>query len=107
MLQGGAVWGANCHLQCLEEVGRGVKNLFLFNRFSRWENHISTPKHLGTIVHKIETIPNMKLGKLELLQILGCQKKKIRAFRLPMVPLLLPASYMEPQKDSKKKNSKY
>ena len=85
MLQGGAVWGANCHLQCLEEGWRGVKNLFLFNRFSRWENHTAIPEHLGTTVLKVESTPNMKLGKLDTLykltwQIPRCQKKRSEHF---------------------------
>lgn len=91
MLWGGAVEGANCHLQCLEEGWRGVKNVFLFNRFSGSENHIATLKHLGTIVHKMESTPNMKLEKLDTpfkltLQILGCQKKRSEEFNCQWSP---------------------
>lgn len=102
MLQGGAVRGANCHLQCLEDVGgRGVENLFLFNRFSRWENHIATPKHLGTIVHNIESIPNMKLGKLELCRFLGVRRKRSEHFSCQWSPYSFQPLIWSPQKTAK------
>lgn len=57
----------------------------LFNRFSAWENHIAILKHLGTIVHKTEGTPNMKLEKMDTpckftLQIPGCQMKRSKHF---------------------------
>lgn len=106
MLQGGAVWGANCHLQCLGEGWRGEKNLFLFNRFSRWENHIAIPEHLGTIVLKVESTPNMKLGKLDplyklTLRIPRCQKKRSEHFNCQWSPYSLQPLMWSPKETAK------
>lgn len=40
----------------------------LFSRFSGWENHMVTLKHLEKIVPKTESISNMKLEKVHSLQ---------------------------------------
>lgn len=66
----------------------------LFNRFSGWENHIVTLKHLEKIVPKTESTPNMKLEKVHSLQAHfadSClSERKVRGFQLPVALLLFP-----------------
>lgn len=83
----------------------------LYNRFSGWENHIVTPKHLGKIVPKIKSAPNMKLEIVHSLQTHfadSCvSERKVRGFQLPVALLLLPVMSAEPQRDSREQTSKY